>query len=80
MLMEPTCLLRIPRVPSSSSTNMVVMAVLVGLSSSSLGGMEPPPMKARYGAFLLESSRYECGVTYSYVAFASPIYVPKHKR
>jgi hypothetical protein len=55
-------LFKILQVPSCLPAFCGAMAVMVGLSSSIPGGMEPPPKKACLGSFLRVSSQYALGV------------------
>jgi hypothetical protein len=67
-LTKLTHLSGISQVPSSSTT---AMAAMVGLSSSSPRGAEPPPKKACFGALLWVSSRYVCGAATPLRGFCS---------
>jgi hypothetical protein len=64
VLMEMTHLPEILQVPSCSLAAMATSAVTARSSSSSPQGMEPPPKKAHFGAFLWVSCQYKCGAAY----------------
>jgi hypothetical protein len=64
MLTESTHLLTILKVLSCSSAIMAATAMTERLSSSSPGGMETPPKKAHFRAFMRVSTQYVCGATF----------------
>jgi hypothetical protein len=59
---ETSHLSSILQVPLSSLADAVAMAMTVGSSSLSPGGMEPLP-KAYFGALMRVSAQYVCGAT-----------------
>jgi hypothetical protein len=64
VLIEPTHLYRISQVLSCLPATRGATAMITGPSSSSLGGMVPPPKKGCHRAFLCVSSWYVCGIVY----------------
>jgi hypothetical protein len=70
-LMELTHQLEILQASSSSTAPIVTIAEIVGSSSLSPGGTEPPPKKACFGALLRVSSQYVRGASYPSHGFFS---------
>jgi hypothetical protein len=78
--MELTHVFGVPQVLAASATATAAMAMIVGVSSSSLRGAEPLIKKARTRAFLPPSTRYMCVCgRLPLMQLVAPIFIPELK-
>jgi hypothetical protein len=75
-LRELTHMFGILQAPSGSAAVVATMVWKARMSSSSLGGMEPPPKKAYFGTPLGVSSWYVCGAACPLCGFSCPPLAP----